>query len=147
MLIKGYDLNNELIMELGKFAVFWNLFEKNHCKYKCSFKAIKKACSYITVSKDSQAAFAKALNNMRWWFDLVNSDFVSNVLYSTDRQPTGEESQYIKEFLDEGNDSPIGCLLCVYRVRNNMMHGIKSIEGLNDQFDIFKAANKVLEEL
>ena len=29
MLIKGYDLSDELIVEVGKFALLWNLFEKN----------------------------------------------------------------------------------------------------------------------
>ena len=133
-------------MEIGKFAVLWNLFEKNNCNNNCNPTAIINACNYITVSKDSQAALAKALNDMRWWFELLIHDFIMKGLYSNDRQPSERDVQYIEEFLKESN-STIGCLLSVYRIRNNMMHGLKSIEGLNNQLEIFKAANKVLEGL
>lgn len=147
MLIKGYDLNNELIMELGKFAVLWNLFEKNHCYYNCNPEAIIYACNYIRVSKDSQAELAKALNDMQSRLEIPRHEFIINVLYSNSRNPKADEIQYIEAFLNEENDSIKGCLLSVYRIRNNMMHGLKNIEGLNNQLEIFKAANKVLEEL
>jgi hypothetical protein len=42
-------------------------------------------------------------------------------------------------------DNIIGCLLIVQRIRNNMMHGLKDICDLNEQLELFQAANEVLE--
>ncbi len=147
MLIKGYNLDDELIMEIGKFAVLWNLFEKNYCNNNCSSKTIVDACNNITVSKDSQAALAKALNKIRSWFELLYYDYIMKGLYSSNRRPKAYEIKYINAFLKQEGNTICGCLLCVYRIRNNMMHGLKNVDELNNQLEIFKTANKVLEEL
>ena len=47
----------------------------------------------------------------------------------------------------EGDDLRQGCLLVIFRIRNNLMHGLKCIEQLNDQLELFKAVNGVLESL
>ena len=47
----------------------------------------------------------------------------------------------------EEDDLRCGCLLVIYRIRNNLMHGLKCIEQLNDQFELFQAVNGVLESL
>ena len=44
-------------------------------------------------------------------------------------------------------DLGCGCLLVIYRIRNNLMHGLKCIEQLNDQIKLFEAVNDVLETL
>ncbi len=147
MLIKGYNLNDELIMEIGKFAVLWNLFEKNYCNNNCSADKIKNECKNLSVSKDSQAALAKALMDMESWIGIPCKVFIIYGLYSDNRQPNANEIKHIEAFLEQKDDTIVGCLLCVYRIRNNMMHGLKDVEGLNNQFEIFKAASKVLEEL
>lgn len=36
MLIKGYDLQEETVLEVGKFAVLWNWFERSWCDNNCN---------------------------------------------------------------------------------------------------------------
>ena len=147
MLIKGYDLNNELIVEIGKFAVLWNLFEANYFEYKCTPKRIMEMCDYKSVCIEKQESLAKALNDRREWLEQLYADFIVSGLYSDDRHPTEDEIKHIKAFLKQEGNTICGCLLCVSRIRNNMMHGLKDVEKLNDQIEIFKAANGVLESL
>ncbi len=147
MLIKGYDLNDELITEIGKFAILWNLFEKNHCNYKATPARIIEVCDYLSVSVEKQAALAKALNARRFWFDQLYTDFITGDLYSDSRQPNKNEINHIKEFLKQEGNTICGCLLCISRIRNNLLHGIKDVEKLNTQIEIFKSANHILESI
>ena len=47
----------------------------------------------------------------------------------------------------KGTDLNSGCLLVIYRIRNNLMHGLKMVEELNGQFELFQAVNGVLESI
>lgn len=40
-----------------------------------------------------------------------------------------------------------GCLLVLHRIRNNLMHGMKLLEGLDGQIELFRAATAVLESI
>ena len=147
MLIKEYNLNDELIIEIGKFAVLWNLFEKTYCNCHATPAKIIEVCKSISVSAQKQSALAKALNDRRMWFEQLYTDFIVGGLYSDSRQPKQEEINYIEAFLKQEDNTICGCLLCVSRIRNNMMHGLKDVRMLNDQLEIFKATNGVLESL
>ena len=147
MLIKGYDLSDELIVEVGKFALLWNLFERTYCHCECTPSEIINICGSVSVDKGKQAALAKALNQRRSWFDQLYTDFIIGGMYSYTRPPKEDEINYIEAFLKQEDDSVCGCLLCASRIRNNLMHGLKDVETLNSQLDIFKAANSVLEDM
>ena len=148
MNIKENILDDKLIIEIGKFAVLWNLFEKEHCNNNCNREKIKIACEFIVIDQEKQAKFAQALNKRREWFKQLYLDFINTNLYSDNKKPTDEEIEAIKCFLNQdGKDWTYGCLLCVYRIRNNMMHGLKDIEKLNKQIGIFQAVNEILESI
>lgn len=36
MKIKGHELNDELVVEIGRFSVLWNCFERFQCDNFCS---------------------------------------------------------------------------------------------------------------
>ena len=51
--------------------------------------------------------------------------------------------------LDElvNSDWICGALLCIYRIRNNLLHGLKELSELNGQIGLFKSMNNVLENI
>lgn len=119
MLIKEYNLDDELIVEIGKFAVLWNLFEKHYCNNNCNLAKILDICESVSVSKQNQAKLADALNDRRSWFGQLYTDYIVDGLYSDSRYPKESEIHSIETFLkQEDDDTIIGCLLCVYRIRN-----------------------------
>jgi len=149
MEIKGEKLNDGLVMEIGKFSILWNCFERFQCNNVCNPKKIKKIYSLLSISKEEQAKLAKVLNKRRSWFGQVISEYVETGLYPGNaRQNQEEDRRLMEKFMEQKEDDlRCGCLLVIYRIRNNLMHGLKCIEQLNDQLELFQAVNGVLESL
>ena len=149
MNIKGENLNDELIMEIGKFAILWSCFEHNYCNNSCNPNAIKTVASLVTIDKEKQIKLAKVLNQRRNWFGQIISEYVETGLYPLNaRQNSKEDRLLMEKFMEQSDDDlHCGCLLVIYRIRNNLMHGLKCIKQLNDQLELFKAVNEVLESL
>ena len=55
MEIKGEKLNDELVMEIGKFSILWNCFERFQCNNFCTAKKIKEVCSLVSIDEAKQA--------------------------------------------------------------------------------------------
>ena len=149
MEIKGEKLNDELVMEIGKFSILWNCFERFQCDNNCNAEKIRFVCSRIGIDKDKQAELAKVLNERRSWFGQSIPEYVGTGLYPGNaRQNRPEDRMAMEQFMkQEGDDLCQGCLLVIFRIRNNLMHGLKCVEQLNDQLELFKAVNGVLESL
>lgn len=148
MLIKDYELNDKLVVEIGKFAILWNLFEKNYCNCFCKEQIIYSISGRIYISDESQRRFAKVLNRRRKCFGQDYDDYTNYSLYSENKRAKSEDLNSIEAFLkqDDG-DTTAGCLISILRIRNNMMHGLKDVSQLDNQLELFKAANEVLESL
>lgn len=149
MLIKGCDLQNETVLEIGKFSILWNCFEHDWCGNYCNPGRIKSISKTIQVDMAKQAYFAQVLNECRNCFGQLEIDYVRDSLHP-DNVIASKESdiQIMRQFLaQKGDDLLYGCLLVIYRIRNNLMHGIKLLEELDGQIKLFRAANDVLENI
>ena len=149
MKIRNYNLDDELIIEIGRFSVLWNCFERFQCNNSCNPNSIKAICAKISIEKDKEVALATVLNKRRSFYNMIISEYVQQGLSPTGaRQPQEDDKRFMEEFLKQsGDDLTCGCLLTIYRIRNNLMHGLKQIEDLNTQLDLFKAVNEVLESV
>lgn len=149
MLIKDCNLREETVLEIGKFSILWNCFEHDWCKNNCNPVKIKDIASTVPVSQKAQARLAAVLNERRIWFNQFEIDYVRESLHPVNaRASTEEDMQIMKLFLEQtGDDLTCGCLLVLYRIRNNLMHGMKLLEELDGQIELFRAVNNVLESL
>ncbi len=149
MLIKGCDLQNKTVLEIGKFSILWNCFEHDWCGNKCNPDRIKSISKTIQVDMAKQAYFAQVLNERRNWFGQLEIDYVRDSLHPGNaRASTEDDMQIMRQFLaQEGDNLLCGCLLVIYRIRNNLMHGIKLLKELDGQIKLFRAANDVLENI
>lgn len=149
MIIKENKLNDELVMEIGRFSILWNCFERYQCDNLCNPKKIKSVYSLLSINKEKQAKLAKVLNKRRSWFGQVIPEYVETGLYPGNARQNQEEDRLLMEkFMEQSEDDlRCGCLLVIYRIRNNLMHGLKCIEQLNDQLELFQAVNGVLESV
>ena len=77
------------------------------------------------------------------------SDYVTTGMYPENSWNLKEEHLLlIEKFIEQqGNDLSAGCLLVIFRIRSNLMHGLKDIDMLNDQLELFRAINGVLESI
>ena len=149
MKIKNYNLNDELILEIGKFSVLWNCFERFQCTNSCNPNSIRAICAKISIEKDKEVVLATVLNKRRSFYNMIIHEYVQQGLSPIGaRQPQEDDKRLMEEFLKQsGDDLTCGCLLTIYRIRNNLMHGLKQIEDLDTQLDLFKAVNEVLESV
>ena len=61
MFIKGKEFDEELVIEIGKFAVLWNMFEKEHCETNCNPRKIRAAAPELSIDQDKQKALVEVL--------------------------------------------------------------------------------------
>lgn len=149
MIVKENQLNDLLVMEIGKFSILWNCFERFQCDNSCNPGKIKTVASLISIDKEKQGVLAAVLNKRRTWFGQVIPEYVETGLYPGNaRQNQAEDRLLMEKFMEQSDkDQRCGCLLVIYRIRNNLMHGLKCIEQLNDQLELFQAVNGVLESV
>ena len=149
MLIKDFNLQKETVLEIGKFAILWNWFERNYCNNNCNPSKIKDIIKYVSVDPNTQAYFASILNKRRHWFGQLEIDYVRESLHPGNARVSNEsDMDVMRQFLEQtGNELTYGCLLVLQRIRNNLMHGMKIPEELDGQIELFRAANAVLESI
>ena len=149
MLIKGNNLSDDLVVENGKFAILWNCFERYQCNNNCNPSKIRSIYKNLSIDKAAQRELAKVLNERRSWFGQIISLYVETGLYPGNaRQNNIDDRMAMGRFLEQNEeDLRHGCLLVIYRIRNDLMHGLKCIEQLNDQLTLIKAVNGVLESI
>lgn len=147
MLLKGCKLKKDTILEIGKFAVLWNWFERSWCDNNCNPAKIKSIAKSIPINIEKQAHLAQVLNKRRNWFGQLEADYVRDSLHPGNSRASSEEDMAVMhQFLAQsGNELNRGCLLVLYRIRNNLMHGMKLLEELDGQIELFQAATAVLE--
>lgn len=149
MIINNVDLSNGLIIEIGKFAILWNCFERDFFNYRCNPHRIIHSYDNIYIDKDKQIFFANILNKRRLQFDFGIDEYVEEGLHpSNSNNSTSESTKLMKKFIEyPSEDNRCGCLLIILRLRNNFMHGLKDISELDEQIELFQAINSVLESV
>lgn len=149
MQIKDFKLKDETVLEIGKFAILWNLFEKRFCNNNCNPNQLRRISPSLTIEPDALKKLAIVLNARRLWFEMVISDYARRSMHPGNARVSSEENiRCMEQFLKmEGKELVLGCLLIIHRIRNNLMHGLKVAEQLDDQFALFEAVNNVLESV
>ena len=148
MKIKNENLNDDLVMEMGRFAILWNCFERNHCNFHSTPSQIKEIAPRLNIDEEKQSKLAEVLNQRRMWFGQLVSEYVEASLHPDNaHNSSADNKKRMEEFVEQRGDLRCGCLLVIHRIRNNLMHGIKRIEQLNDQLELFEAVNDVLESI
>lgn len=149
MIIRGNKLTDETVMEIGRFTILWNCLERFVFDNNCSALKIKENYNDIFISEEAQRSLAAVLNERRGWFGQIISEYVDTGLYPGNAHRGNEDnSVLIQKFMEQGEgDLRCGCLLTIYRLRNNLMHGLKCVEDLDGQLELFRAVNNVLESI
>ena len=141
--INDRELNIETVLEIGKFTILWNIFEKEKCRNNCNGDELAKLICRKSTNQNWQN-LAIALVRRR---DLYRENTIS---YINDGLSLGRglkeiEKICIKDFINSnGQTSLIGGLIAIHRIRNNMFHGLKIWTDLDNQIELFKSLNEFL---
>lgn len=139
--INKWNFNEEIVLEIGKFAILWNIFESQKCDNSCSNKKLEQIS--VSCSENWLKFSAELLKRANGDID----DYVNNGLSLGGGLREGEKNK-VKEFLkSEGKLNLVGGLIAIFRIRNNMFHGLKEWKDLNNQLNLFKTINLILKEI
>lgn len=152
MNILGEELENKIVFEIGKFTILWEEFEKNYCSNNCNSKKILAFSLTISVDNKILKDFSKELHGRTEYFNEDIETYTNyNLIPQNAHRPKSKYIKIMRDFinLDElvNSDWICGALLCIYRIRNNLLHGLKELSELNGQIGLFKSMNKVLENI
>lgn len=145
--INNQNFKEETVLEIGKFAVLWNIFENEKCQNDCDNSHLIELANGYEASKDWKN-FAAELQERAKLNDTDSNNYVDNELFiGRGRREKLEIKNRVKEFINSnGSQNLAGGLVAIYRIRNNMFHGLKDRSSLDNQIDLFKAINTVLEK-
>lgn len=127
------------------FTFFWNFFEREIAE--CNAE-ISKSSSYISpLVQDSQ--YDEALETI-WKFmkyRYVNEGMVTEKFKDFDFKPNDNKA-FVQNTLLAGDprkaDKYESILRIIFRLRNNLLHGVKVINQINEQNELFRNANQFL---
>jgi len=155
--INNTQFKSDTVLEIGKFSILWNMFEHTKFPDYCNDqKLIALANQYL--SSEERKLFAIALQNR------------ARSYQSSKKEPIKDDDSYINDYVNQhlslgrglnkdlkGKiiafiknkwcDAIDGGLLAIYRIRNNMFHGLKLSYNLDGQIDLFRTINTVLESI
>lgn len=149
MEIDRETINNEIVLEIGKFTILWAEFEKKYCYNNCNSASIWDFSNRYYIERNILKDFAEKLKGRVDYHGVDEFIYVKyNLVPEGARTPSTPDLNTIQDFLNfNGENLVAGAFLVIYRIRNNLLHGLKVLSELNGQLELFKSMNKVLENI
>ncbi len=139
-------VNKDNIDSVLYFSLLWNMFEGIVCSKNATIAVMERAVKNLdrrgVLRQEDFKPYLEYFVTRYTTEGTVNPRFAQLNFRHNDRE------QLVKDVL-EGVESDLhkvvlAILIIVYRYRNNLFHGEKAVERLQDQVDNFKTANRVL---
>lgn len=129
MNILGKELENKTVLEIGKFTILWAEFEKNYCNNECNSNAIWDFASISTVNEDFLRDLCDKLKGRISYLGVNENQYINyNLTSERARKPSQADIKTIKDFINfKGENLLAGAMLAIYRIRNNLLHGLKEL--------------------
>lgn len=149
MKILNEKLNENIVKQIGKFTILWAEYEKQYCRNNCNSTTIRDFAKNYIVDTEILQDFAIKARGRIGRINENEAEYVSyNLIPENANQPNKDDIQEMYKFIEQqGDENTLGAFLCIYRIRNNLLHGLKAISELNEQIELFKSMNKVLENI
>ncbi|BBI60511.1 hypothetical protein HSBAA_18170 [Vreelandella sulfidaeris] len=130
---------------LHRFSLLWTLFEAQMLESNASAKKISEKVQSVETEIIRGGWFAEHLD---YFSDRYVDGSNTNQRFENLYLRNNDNPDLVRAVLTGENLEPtsqlIGCLIIVYRFRNNFFHGIKWAYGLQDQLDNFKNSASLL---
>lgn len=143
--INNYNFNEETVIEIGKFAILWNIFENTKCDKDCNSSKLK----HLVIDQKTNE-FWKRLSLIFKNRVIVNKTdtfgYAENKLSLGNKLTTEQKEKVIAFIESKGKECLFGGLIAIYRIRNNMFHGLKDWTNLDNQINLFKGINEFLAQ-
>jgi hypothetical protein len=137
-------LRPETLDVVSNFTLVWNLFENTLCNNKAkvsTFDDIAKTIAQRGLPDDVKAG-------VRFWANRYRTGSKFNDLFADLNFRRDDKQDHVEAVLSGLRNDPhsqlLAVMIIVYRLRNNLFHGLKSIPTLNDQVSNLNMACRAL---
>ena len=140
------ELPEEDRLAIMHFSLLWSFFEAEALKTNASAAAILAVVhEWANQGRLNVAAFAESLDyfKARYFHNGAASQHFQGLSLRRNDKPSMVEA-VLREENTNPADSVSALLIIVYRLRNNLFHGVKWAYGIHDQLGNFTHANTAL---
>lgn len=147
----GTHLSLEAQQAVGSFAIMWSFFESTVCGNRASIATFERVIEQYDASQVPPAT-AKALeSSLAFWRFRYRSTSGVAPRFDGLNFRSGDRRELVEKVIS-GNASDrraevFALMIIVYRLRNNLFHGIKTLVMLNDQVENLTNASRCLAAL
>ncbi|MFD1711380.1 hypothetical protein FVQ98_18535 [Ottowia sp. GY511] len=133
----GVHITAETQTAVSNFTTMWNFFESALCENRASVAAFEKLmsrCQPDAFPKDIAHTLVECITFWRFRYRTPHGfgDRFSNLHFrKSDRRDLVES--VLSSDTAPAADELLALMIIVYRIRNNLFHGLKSFEKLNEQ--------------
>lgn len=146
--IPGYcNLSDDEKNAIYHFALLWSLFESRVLNSQGRIDNVELVPDTLAAKLTDVRRFDNALGHFRQRYVQPNGDFTA-VYRSLSFGPNENRRPIVESMLAAVPQSPTetlrGLLIIVWRLRNNLFHGLKWDNEIRDQLDNFRHANEAI---
>lgn len=141
----GSRLTPEAQHSIADFTTMWNFFEGSLCRNEASILAFERVADDYRPSAEQHQRVSDC---MAFWRARYTDEVGMLPRFDRLEFRWRDRRELVDSVLlgqnDEQHDVLLATLIIVYRFRNNLFHGLKSLDILNDQVDNLRTATYCL---
>jgi hypothetical protein len=135
----------ETVDVVSNFTLMWNFFEGTLCNNRASVQTFETLAQGIAQHQPIRDRLEEAI---RFWTSRYCAGSEFKPRFNDLRFRQNDRRGHVEAVLRGEKRDPasqlLAVLIIVYRLRNNLFHGLKKVDGLNDQADNLNMACRTL---
>ncbi len=127
----GTNHTDEDISPVRDFTLLWNIFEREVCDRSFRIEIVRR------LINENNIQYENFRENYEYFFNRYVTNGQTNERFNSLNLRENDRPQFVQETLLDPNSNEshkiLTCIIIVYRLRNNLFHGNKYIETINNQ--------------
>lgn len=149
--VGGYQLRPEAVTAVSSLTLLWNLFEGLLCPQGANADEFERIAVVVARHYATLGLSNVMQPYIEFWRSRYNALGGFNDRFEGLNFRRPDRRELVESVLSGGvgelEDQVLAVLLVVYRLRNNLFHGIKTITMLNDQVTNLTMASQALAQI
>jgi hypothetical protein len=144
----GTEISAEATEVIASFTTMWNFFESTLCDNRASFAAFARVCTRFEPNKLTPASTQALDSCLAFWQFRYRTPQGFGPRFEALCFRPNDQRKHVEAVLKGDASDPqsklLALMIIVYRLRNNLFHGLKTLDMLNDQVQNLTTASRCL---